>query len=90
MKLFAVGLHHGDSVVTSFKYLNLINRLQPASGKVSLPGDEDGRLHPFNCYFLIQVGVLKETFQFGNQWTKPYLPLPWRLLMESRGTEVPN
>ena len=67
VKLLAVCLHHGDSVVASFKYLNLVNRLQPAPSKVSLSGDENCILHPLNSYFLIQICVLKETFQFENK-----------------------
>ena len=66
MELFAVCLHHGDSVVTSFKYLHLVHRLQPAPGEVALPGDEDCILHPLNGYLLIEVSVLKETFQLDN------------------------
>ena len=61
MELFGVSLHHGDPVVTSFKYLHLINRLQAAPCKVPLPGDEDCILHPLDSYFLIQIRVLKGT-----------------------------
>ena len=63
VELFAVCLHHGDSVVTSFKDLHLVHRLQSAPCKVSLPGDEDSILHSLNRYFLIQICVLKETWQ---------------------------
>ena len=63
VELFAVCLHHGDSVIASLKYLHLVYRLQPAPGEVSLPGDEHGILHPLNGHFLIEVRVLREPSQ---------------------------
>ena len=66
VELFAVGLHHGDSVLTSFKDLHLINRLQPAPGEVSLSGDEHGVLHTLDSHSLIQISVLKE-YQYQDR-----------------------
>ena len=58
MKPLAVGLAHGDPVLSPLEYLHLVHVLDPTLGAGALPADVHGAVHPVNRHRLIQVSVL--------------------------------
>ena len=58
MELLAVGLDHGDPVLSSLEYLHLVHREDVGPGEVSLSGDVNLAVSVLQPYSLVVISVL--------------------------------
>ena len=63
VELLAVGLDHGDLVLSPLEYLHLVHRGDVGPGEVSLSVDVDCAIEHIQIDHLIQVRVLLMTIQ---------------------------
>ena len=58
VELLAVGLDHGDPVISPLEYLHLVHREDVGPGEVSLSVDKDSAIEHIQADHLIEVRVL--------------------------------
>ena len=58
VELLAVGLDHGDPVLSPLEYLHLVHREDVGPGEVSLSVDKDSAIEHIQTDHLIEVRVL--------------------------------
>ena len=58
MELLAVGLDHGDPVLSPLEYLHLVHGEDIGPGEVSLSGDENLAVSVLQSYSLVVISIL--------------------------------
>ena len=77
VELLAVGLDHGDPVLSPLEYLHLVHREDVGPGEVSLSGDEHLAVSVLQPYSLVVISVLyliirNCTLEIENTWNIIY------------------
>ena len=71
VELLAVGLDHGDPVLSPLEYLHLVHREDVGPGEVPLSVDEDCAVEHIQSDHLIQVRVLLWKIQCHSCFDSP-------------------